>query len=187
VDDVDALLGLHAETARQVEERTGDTARHVGEDQVGHLVVGLAEPAGDRAQQCRRHLGPDVQPGLEVAVAEAEELDLGEGGGGRGARPGVEEGQLTDQLAGAEDRQHVLAAVGGGAVQLDLAFGDHVEAVARFALVEERVAAGERRFTHRGAELRGLLVIERREERGAPQNVVHEFSPCRPAQGTLVP
>ncbi|GGP74934.1 hypothetical protein GCM10010278_61540 [Streptomyces melanogenes] len=53
--------------------------------------------------------------------------------------------------------------------------------------MEEGVAAGERHLTHRGAELRGLLIIERREERGAPQNVVHEFSPCRPVQGTVLP
>ncbi|GAA1357597.1 hypothetical protein GCM10009612_25910 [Streptomyces beijiangensis] len=53
--------------------------------------------------------------------------------------------------------------------------------------MEEGVAACERHLTHRGAQLSGLLVIERREERGAPQNVVHEFSPCRPAQGCVTP
>ncbi|GDY75149.1 hypothetical protein SAV31267_046340 [Streptomyces avermitilis] len=53
--------------------------------------------------------------------------------------------------------------------------------------MEQGVAAREGHLTHGGAELRGLLVIERREERGAPQNVVHEFSPCRPAQGILLP
>ncbi|GAA2435181.1 hypothetical protein GCM10010433_39940 [Streptomyces pulveraceus] len=72
-------------------------------------------------------------------------------------------------------------------MELHLALGDHVEAVARVALVEERVAACESHLTHRGAELRGLLIIERREKRGAPQNVVHEISPCRPVQGTVVP
>ena len=72
-------------------------------------------------------------------------------------------------------------------MELDLALGDHVEAVARVALVEEGVTAREGHLTHGGAQLRGLLVIERREERGAPQNVVHEFSPCRPAQGILLP
>ncbi|EDY52144.1 hypothetical protein SSCG_05281 [Streptomyces clavuligerus] len=59
--------------------------------------------------------------------------------------------------------------------------------VSGVALVEERVTAGERHLTHRAAKLRGLLIIERREERGAPQNVVHEFSPCRPAQGPWPP
>ncbi len=73
-------------------------------------------------------------------------------------------------------------------MQLHLALGDHVQAVAGVALVEERVATGECRLTHRGAQLGSLLVIERREERGAPQNVVHEFSPyCRPAHGIRIP
>ncbi|GAA1235220.1 hypothetical protein GCM10009646_24570 [Streptomyces aureus] len=41
--------------------------------------------------------------------------------------------------------------------------------------MEEGVSAREGHLTHGGAELRGLLIIERREKRGAPQNVVHEF------------
>ncbi len=184
---MDAFLRLDAEAARQVEEGAGDAARHVGEDQVGHLVVGLAQAPRDGAQQGRGHLGAHVEPGLQVTVAEAEELHLGQRGRGGGTRARVEERQLTDQLAGAEDRQHVLAPVGGGAVELHLALGDHIEAVTRVTLVEQRVAAREGHLTHRGAELRGLLVIERREKRGAPQNVVHEFSPCRPVQGTVVP
>ncbi|GAA2450545.1 hypothetical protein GCM10010388_44970 [Streptomyces mauvecolor] len=53
--------------------------------------------------------------------------------------------------------------------------------------MEEGVAAGERHLTHRGAELRGLLVIERREERGAPQNVVHESLLVDRYQGSLLP
>ncbi|GAA2635031.1 hypothetical protein GCM10010425_40560 [Streptomyces spororaveus] len=40
--------------------------------------------------------------------------------------------------------------------------------------MEQGVTACEGHLAHGGAELRGLLVIERREERGAPQNVVHE-------------
>ncbi|GAA2317635.1 hypothetical protein GCM10010431_43220 [Streptomyces kunmingensis] len=41
--------------------------------------------------------------------------------------------------------------------------------------MKQGIATREGHLTHGGAELRGLLVIERREERGAPQNVVHEF------------
>lgn len=91
VDDVDALLRLHAEAAREVEQRAGHAPGDIREDQVGHLVVGLAQAPGDRAQQRRGDLGPGVQPRLQVAVAEAEQLDLGEGGGGGGTRAGVEE------------------------------------------------------------------------------------------------
>lgn len=72
-------------------------------------------------------------------------------------------------------------------MKLDLALGDDIEPVARVALVEEGVAPCERHLTHGGAQFRGLLVVESREERIAPQNVVHEFSPCRPAQGVDSP
>ena len=77
-------------------------------------------------------------------MAQAEQLDLGQRGGGGRTRARVEEGQLTDQLAGAEHGEHVLPAVGGGAVELHLALGHHIEPVARVALVEEGVAARER-------------------------------------------
>ncbi|GGS85376.1 hypothetical protein GCM10010254_01360 [Streptomyces chromofuscus] len=53
--------------------------------------------------------------------------------------------------------------------------------------MEQGVTPREGHLTHGGAQLRGLLVVERREERIAPQNVVHEFSPCRPAQGIWFP
>src|SRR5690606_19493765 len=94
-------------------------------------------------------------------------------------------GEFADQLARAEHRQHVLPAVGGGAVELHLALGHHVQPVSGVALVEERVASGERRLGHGSTQLSGLLPVERREERGAPQNVVHEFSPCRAAHGAV--
>jgi hypothetical protein len=84
-------------------------------------------------------------------VAEAEQLDLGQRGGRGGARPRVEQREFADQLAGSDDGQHVLAAVGGGAVQFDLALGDDVQPVAGVALVEERVAAREGHLTHGGA------------------------------------
>lgn len=120
-------------------------------------------------------------------MAQAEELDLGQGAGGGRTGAGVEERQLTDQLAGAEHGQHVLPAVGGSAVELHLALGDHVQAVAGVAFVEQRVATGEGRLAHGGAELRGLLVVERREERRAPQNIVHEFSPMSTCSGNRGP
>lgn len=59
-------------------------------------------------------------------------------------------------------------------MELHLALGDHVQAIAGVPFVEERVTPREGDLSHGGAQLSGLLVIERREERGAPQNVVHE-------------
>ena len=49
--DVDAVVGGAAEAVGEVEQRLGDPAGYVGEDQVGVDVVGLAEPAGDLGEQ----------------------------------------------------------------------------------------------------------------------------------------
>ena len=86
-------------------------------------------------------LGAAGEEAGEGVVAEAEQLRLGDGRGGHRARAGVEEAELAEHLAGAEDRDEVLAAVGARAAELDLALGDDVERVAPVALVEEHVAA----------------------------------------------
>ena len=85
-------------------------------------------------------------------MAHRDDLGLGDGGGGGGARARVEQRQLAEHLARAEDRQEVLAAVAAGAAELDLALADDVEPVALVALVEEDVAALEPRRAHRGDE-----------------------------------
>ena len=118
---------------------------HVGEDQVGGDVVGLAEPAGELEQQPARDLGAAVEPAAELVVAQALHRAVGDGGDRRGARAGVEQGQLAEHLTRAEDRQQVLAAVGRRAPELDLAVGDDVEPVALVALVEQHVAAADLR------------------------------------------
>ena len=109
---------------------------------------------------------------------------LGDGGDGRRPRAGVEERQLAEHLAGAEDRQQVLAAVRGGAAELHLALGDDVELVARVALVEEHLAATQPVLAHRGAQCSGRLVVEGTEQRRLPEYVViHVMSlHCRAAR-----
>ena len=93
--------------------------------------------------------------------------------------PGVEQRQLAEHLAGAQDREQVLAAVGGGAAELHLALGDDVELVALVALVEQHLAASQPRLGHRGAQGGGRLVVERAEQRRlAKYVVVHEMSSC---------
>ncbi len=84
----------------------------------------------------------DASPGTEPA-SDTTPAPEGDGQGGESAPdavpgPGAGTGpELTDQLTRADHGEHVLAAVGGGAVQLHLALGDHVQAVARVPLVEQ--------------------------------------------------
>ena len=127
------------------------------------------------ASACSRdsgHLGPAGEPRREVVVAEAEQAGVGERGGGRGAGAGVEERQLAEHLARAEDPEQGLAAVVRGGAELDLAVGDDVQPVARLALGEQHAPAVEGDLAHRGAQRRGRLALERGEERGSGQRVL---------------
>jgi hypothetical protein len=47
-----------AEAVGQVEQRLGDPAGHVGEDEVGEVLVGAAQARGERGEQGLGHLGP---------------------------------------------------------------------------------------------------------------------------------
>ena len=60
--DVDAVVGGAAEAVGEVEQRLGDAARDVGEDEVGDDVVGLAEPAGELGEQAAGDLRAAVEP-----------------------------------------------------------------------------------------------------------------------------
>ena len=120
-------------------------------------------------------------------MGQRGERRVGHRGDGRRARAGVEQGQLAEHLAGAEDREEVLAAVAGGAAELHLAVDDDVEPVAGVALVEEHVAAAQLRLAHRATQGGGGLVVERAEERRLTQYVVvHDVLHPRPARRTSV-
>ena len=169
---VHAVVGGAPEAVGEVEQRLGDAAGDVGEDQVGDDVVGLAQPAGQLGEQAAGDDGATLEPAQEVLVGQRGEGAVGDGGDGGRARTRVEERELAEHLAGAEDRQQVLAAVAGGAAQLHLAVEDDVELVAGVALVEEHVAAAQAVLAHRGAQRRGGLVVEGAEERCLAEHVV---------------
>jgi len=121
-------------------------------------------------------------------VAECDELCLGDGSGGRSAGTGVEEAELAEHLAGTQDGQEVLAAVGAGEPELDLAFADHVEPISPVTLVKEDVAALEMRRRHRLHQGSSGLVVQGGEERGSSYGVdVHGGQSARaPPIGGIV-
>ena len=113
----------------------------------------------------------------QVLVGERGERRVGDGGDGGRARAGVEQRELAEHLAGAEDGQQVLAAVAGGAAELHLAVEHDVEPVAGVALVEQHLAPTQLGLGHGAAQSVGRLVVERAEERGLTHHVVvHESS-----------
>ena len=92
-----ALLG--AEALGQAEQRLGDAAGHVGEDEVGQRVVRAPQPAGQHAQQLLGDLGPVADPRPQRGVRERGQPGVGEDRGGGGARTGVEQRQLAEHVA----------------------------------------------------------------------------------------
>ena len=176
--DVDAVLGGRAEAVGQVEQGLGHAAGHVGEDQVGQGRVGAAQTLGQGAQHVLGERGVGLDEAHELGVLQREQVRGGHGRGGGRARARVEQGQLTDDLAGAQDREEVLAAVGRGVTELDLAGQQDVQAVAAVALVEERLATAQGRLRHHGAQLLLLLRAHALEERDLGDDAfVHEGPP----------
>ena len=72
--DVYAVVGGAAEAVGEVEQRLGDAARDVGEDQVGDDVVGLAQPAGELGQQAAGDDRAALEPAQQVLVGERGEV-----------------------------------------------------------------------------------------------------------------
>ena len=129
------------------------------------------------ASRPRATRGPAVEPAQQVLVRQRGEGGVGDGGDRRRARAGVEQRQLAEHLARAEDRQQVLPAVGGGAAQLHLAVGDDVQLVALVALVEQHVPAAQPGVGHRCAQGGRGLVVEGAEQRSLAQHVVVHGGP----------
>src|SRR5699024_12851580 len=135
--------------------------------------------------------GPLREPRGEVLVTEAQQLRLRHRGHVRGARARIEQRQLADDLAGSDDRQEVLAAIGRFASDLELAGRDDVQLIARIALAEEHGPAPDAARLHVFEQRAGRLVVEPGEERGPAYDFdVHLVPPDRftsAAQSTLTP
>ena len=166
-----ALLG--AEPLSELQELFGDPAGHIGEDQVGEVVVGAAQTAGQHAQQLLGDLGPVGDPRAQRFAVHRHRSHLGDGGGARGARARVEDGQLAEHVGRSHDRQQILPAVRRAATDLHLAGDDDVQPVPRLPFGEHGVSA---------REVHGLQLFGQRgygagfhplEDSGPGQDLVH--------------
>src|SRR5690606_662708 len=122
--------------------------------------------------QVQRDLRAAGEPGTQVVVAQPGQPRVGEPGGGRGARTGVEKGELAEHLAGPEHAEEVLSAIGRGTGQLDLALEHDVEPVAGLSLAEEGLSLRDLYLGDARAQGRGSLSIERGEQGCLAQHVV---------------
>ena len=134
---------LSAEALRQLQQLLRDPAGDVGENQVGQVVVGPAQPACQHPQQLLGDLRAVGDPGAQRVAVHRHRSDLGDGGRTRRARPGIEDRQLAEHVRRPHHGQQVLPAIGGPATDLHLAGDDDVEPVSRLTFGEDRVAARE--------------------------------------------
>ena len=164
VCDVDAFLSALAETAGKIKEGLGDTAGDVGEHKVRHLLVGLAETMGELVKHVLRHVRVGVDEAHEVCVRQGHEGRGGDGSCGGRAGALVEQGQLADDLAGAEDGDEILAAIIRGVAEFDLAINNNEQVLAGISFMEKGFAATEGLFRHQLGELSLILLGQASEE-----------------------
>ena len=101
-----------SERMRELQERLGDTAGNVREDQVGQGVVGTTQTSGQHTQQLLGDLGAVLDPGAQCVTVHRDGAYLGDSRGRRRARTRVEDGQFAEHVRRSHDGQQVLASVG---------------------------------------------------------------------------
>ena len=113
-------------------------------------------------------------------MLERGELDIGERCGRRGARSRIEERELAEDVAGAEDGQQILAAIGGAAADLHLSGEDEEDPVARLALFENDGAAPLGATGQALSQGSARLIRQARKDRHASQQVFHASQHASP-------
>jgi hypothetical protein len=82
---------LGAEPLRQLQELLGDAAGHVGEDQIGQIVVGTTESAGQHSQQLLSDFRSVGDPRAQRVAVHRHRPHFGDRGRTRRSRAGVED------------------------------------------------------------------------------------------------
>ena len=122
---------------------------------------------------------------MSSSCSEGAQVARGHGGRGGGAGAGVEQGQLAEHLAGAEDGQQVLPAGRTAAAQLDLAADHDVEPVLGVALAEQHLALVQPDRAHGRSDSAVAASSSRPANSGASSRLrVHAVPPwCQDRRG----
>ena len=155
--------------AGEAEEDAGQAAGDVEEDGVLEELGVAADPLAENLEELDRHLGAGFEHPQEAVAVEEEEPGVLGGHGIGGAGAAVEDGQLAEELAGAEQGEDQLAAVGGGQAEADLPALDDAEALARGAAEEDGLASPVAARPQAGGELGQVGFAEAGEERDSRQ------------------
>jgi hypothetical protein len=143
VGDAQRAALLSAEALGQLQQLLGHASGDVGEDEVGEVVVGAAQAAGQHAQQLLGDLGAVGDPGAQRVAVHRYGAHVGDRRGAGRPRAGVEDRQLAEHVRRSHDREQILTPVGRAAADLHLARNDDVQPVARLPLGEYGVPTRE--------------------------------------------
>src|SRR5262249_33234751 len=97
----------------QLQQGLRQAGRQIQECDVLHLLAGAAQPRAEDLDELEHHVGLTAEKRNEVAPLDDDELAVGHGGGIGGARPTVEQGDLSKNLALVEEVEHDVFALGG--------------------------------------------------------------------------
>ena len=109
---------------RQLKQRFCQPRRQIQECHVLDLLARPAQTRTENFDKFDRHVRMVAQERHEIAPLDDNKLAVGHGGGIRGARPAVKQGDLTENLTLAKDVEHDVLALGRGNTHLD-ASGEH--------------------------------------------------------------
>ena len=160
-----------AEAVSQVQQCLSEAAGNVGEDQVSQCLVSVAQAASQSLNNLVGDRGIQLLCPLEGLVLDGSQASLRDSHSvGRTGRR-IEESHLAEDVTGTHDCHHVLAAVSGGATQLDLTGEHSEELVVLVALVEEDSVAGEVNLLNIIGQQSESCVVEVSKERGATEDL----------------
>ncbi len=178
-------LGADREPSQhRVDERVEVDTRARREDgngadpRLGAAGPAVVHPVRDEPGKRQRDAWGALDRALEHILREARELGVADGDDGRRSRRSRQQAELSDGVAARQlpDHDHLAGIVGQESTQP--APDDHVEAVGRFALVEEGFAA---------RHLDPLELVEQRVELGVgePRDDVHRRHRLAGASGAF--
>ena len=104
-DDV-ARSAVHlTESVGEIEEDPCQPARDVTGDEMGSVVIGSAQTLRQPPQQGQCHVVTAVHQTVQVSPRNAQQARSGEGRGGRGTCATIDQGELTEGVAGPHEPQ----------------------------------------------------------------------------------
>src|SRR5690625_6165 len=163
--DEDPTVGAPlTELARQPEQHRGHALRYRGEGMCAERRAGLLQPSGGHLQGTQRHLGVLEEDAAECVGVHPQGAQRRHRPHRLGVLAAAEEGEPAEEVAGGEEVDHVLPAVGGGAQRLGPAAGQDVQVLGALSGGVDLLVLGPRQRGHPGVHLLQLHAVETAEQ-----------------------